>query len=336
MIDWLQTFSGIKNVSHVNREKEELIELRKEIKRYRKKYSNLDKEMNVDSESDKSDNEDEEDKDKIDELININQKRNQSRARTSVSAEVYGDFNKKGNFKSKVIHKQPDQKKRLEIVVMKSFIFNNLDAKDLNTVLDAIEEKCFNAGDTVIMEGDQGDVLFIVESGELSCSKNLKGKGHTYLRSYKEGESFGELALLYNAPRAATIVAISDSILWALDRETFNHIVKDSAVKKREQYEAFLKSVDILKDVSPYELTQICDALKTVNFSIGEEIIRESTEGDNFYIIAEGQAYAEKILSAGAKPSVVKEYQSGDYFGELALIKDEPRAASVIAKVSIY
>ena len=51
----------------------------------------------------------------------------------------------------------------------------------------------------------------------------------TYLKTYVPGEAFGELALLYNAPRAATIVAKTACVLWQLDRNTFNHIVKDAA-----------------------------------------------------------------------------------------------------------
>jgi cAMP-dependent protein kinase regulator len=57
------------------------------------------------------------------------------------------------------------------------------------------------------------------------------------LKKYQPGESFGELSLLYNAPRAATIIADDEAILWSLDRNTFTHIVKDSASKKREKYE---------------------------------------------------------------------------------------------------
>jgi cAMP-dependent protein kinase regulator len=60
------------------------------------------------------------------------------------------------------------------------------------------------------------------------------------LKKYEAGEAFGELALLYNAPRAATITSDTESLLWCLDRETFNHIVKDASRKRREKYENFL------------------------------------------------------------------------------------------------
>jgi cAMP-dependent protein kinase regulator len=73
------------------------------------------------------------------------------------------------------------------------------------------------------------------------------------LKTYKPGESFGELALLYNAPRAANITAKTDAILFSLDRATFNAIVKDAASKKRERYENFLKQVELLADMEPYE-----------------------------------------------------------------------------------
>lgn len=335
MIEWLQTYAGLKNVSQMNQERQELINLRKELKRYQKKFQDHDNEMNVDSHSEHSD--DNEDKDEVDELITINQQRNQNRARSSVSAEVYGVFHKKGDFKAKVIPKKPEQRKRLQDVVAKSFIFNNLDENDLSTVLDAIEEKTFKSGETVITEGERGDVLYVVESGELACTKVLKkGDKPTFLKDYKEGDFFGELALLYNAPRAATITSKTNSILWALDRETFNHIVKDAAIKKREQYESFLKSMEILKDINAYELTQICDALKTKYVEANTKIINENENGDDFYIVAEGEAYAEKIPGMGKPAIKVKDYKEGDYFGELALLKNEPRAASVVAKVRFF
>ena len=71
-------------------------------------------------------------------------------------------------------------------------------------------------------------MLYIVEAGSLACTKVIGGK-ETFLKQYQVGDVFGELALLYNAPRAATIVAETDVQLWVLDRETFNHIVKGAS-----------------------------------------------------------------------------------------------------------
>lgn len=89
--------------------------------------------------------------------------------------------------------------------------------------------------------------MYVVDSGELDCFKSFKkGDNPKYLKTYMPGESFGELALLYNGPRAATIKSKSETVLFSLDRYTFNHIVKDAAIKKRSLYEEFLSKVDLL------------------------------------------------------------------------------------------
>lgn len=86
-----------------------------------------------------------------------------------------------------------------------------------------------------------------MHSGELDCYKRFsKDAENTHLKVYYPGESFGELSLLYNAPRAASIQAKTESITFALDRATFNNIVKDAAMKKRMKYETVLKSIELL------------------------------------------------------------------------------------------
>ena len=84
--------------------------------------------------------------------------------------------------------------------------------------------------------------MYVLESGALDCTKVFAGNTEpTFLKEYKPGEGFGELALLYNAPRAATITSKSDYVCWKLDRDKFNNIVKDAAAKKREKYDNFLQ-----------------------------------------------------------------------------------------------
>ena len=306
----------------------DLINLRKKVEEYRKKYSVGDKEMEVPSSDSEEDSEEQK---KFDEELKKRQEKKKN-GRTSVSAEVYGIHNIKKPYIPRVIPKTEEQKKRIMDKCMQSFLFNSLDDKELKTVIDSFEEKKYKSGQNVITQGEEGDVLYLVDSGELDCEKVFKaGDNPTYLKTYYPGESFGELALLYNAPRAATIRAKTDSTCWALDRECFNNIVKDAAIKKRQKYENTLKKVEILKSIDPYELGQICDALKMKIFKKGETIIKQDDNGDIFYILEEGSAHAEKVFEQGKKPQRVKDYEEGGYFGELALLKGEPRAATIIA-----
>ena len=87
-------------------------------------------------------------------------------------------------------------------------MFSALDDKEKSIVVGAMEERQATANETIIAEGDEGDCLYVVGQGTLSCTKVFKGNTEpTFLKTYQPGEAFGELALLYNAPRAATIVA---------------------------------------------------------------------------------------------------------------------------------
>ena len=194
--------------------------------------------------------------------------------RTSVSAEVFGKYNQKEAYQPYVVPKSQQQKDSLKQRLTTTFMFKALDEAELNIVIDAMEEKKFAEGQTVITEGEAGSVLYVVESGSLDCLKCLNGSTEpTYLKTYQPGEAFGELALLYNAPRAATIVAKTASTLWQLDRNTFNHIVKDAAQNKRDKYEDFLQSVPILQTMDHYERSKIADAIKELPFSAGQTII---------------------------------------------------------------
>ena len=253
--------------------------------------------------------------------------------RTGVSAEVYGEFNKKEDFVARNIPKTDEQIQRIKSSVIHSFLFSNLEPKDLEIVIGAMDEKRFKPGEDVITQGDKGDCLYFVESGNLECYKQFsKGEEPVLVKKYEPGDSFGELALLYNAPRAATIRTVNDVITWVLDRETFNNIVKDAAQKKREKYENFLKNVEILSTIDSYEIMQISDAIKSAIYKKGDYIIKEGEIGDIFYILEEGECVATKTLEPGKPETVIKEYGVGGYFGERALIKGEPRAANIIVK----
>ena len=340
MIDYLQKKGGYTSSGLTKEEKLELENLRNEVKKYREFESAIMEEHNEEDLSDEeekensvskshSDSQSDEEDVVADEEIKKRQAKKSKHKRTGVSAEAYGKFNKKEDFVPRIIQKTEEQINKIKARIVSSFLFSNLEPNELEIVIGAMDEKHFKPGENVITQGESGDCLYVVEEGNLDCTKHFTQDGEEkYLKTYVPGESFGELALLYNAPRAATIKAKTDCVLWVLDRETFNNIVKDSAQKKREKYENFLKKVDILSTIDSYELTQICDALKNEVYNKGDFIIREWESGNVFYILEEGEAIATKAFDGGDVQEI-KRYGPGEYFGERALIKGEPRFCNI-------
>ena len=167
MIDYLQKLGGYTSNGITIDEKKELERLRCDIKKYRD-MEDEHKEENLEELTDEEDDID----DSIEKKVISSQARI-SRQREAVSSEVYGQFNKKEDFVPKYIAKNDDQLQRIKARVLQSFLFAALDSKDLNIVIGTMEEKHYKPGDHVITQGDSGDCLYIVESGELNCYKTF-------------------------------------------------------------------------------------------------------------------------------------------------------------------
>jgi len=263
--------------------------------------------------------------------------------RTSVSAESMDPANSAGdnNWKPPVHQKSEEQKERIRTAVKNNFLFSHLASEQEEQILGALFEKPIPAkGIKVISQGDVGDNFYIVETGQFdvyinkagSVQPGVDGNGEK-VATVGPGGSFGELALMYNAPRAATVVSTQDkSLLWALDRVTFKRILMDAAFQRRRMYEQFLNSVPLLSNLTEYERAKIADALETTSYQAGEIIIKEGDIGDRFFLLEEGEAKA--FIGSVENGDAVKTYKLGDYFGELALLDDKPRAASIVASTS--
>ncbi|KAF2234331.1 camp-dependent protein kinase-like protein regulatory subunit [Viridothelium virens] len=260
--------------------------------------------------------------------------------RTSVSAESLNPTSSNDNFTPPHHAKTAEQQARLRAAVAHNFLFSHLDDEQSAQVLGALQEKAIPAkGIKVITQGDEGDYFYVVERGSFAIYVNPSGRleSGTEGLGNKVGEcgpggSFGELALMYNAPRAATVVSQEPSTLWALDRITFRRILMDSAFARRRMYENFLEEVPLLASLTPYERSKIADALETHKYPPGSTIIKEGDAGESFFILEAGEAEVFK-RSSGGRP--VHKYKKGDYFGELALLNDAPRAASVVSATEV-
>ncbi|EGC30584.1 cAMP-dependent protein kinase regulatory subunit [Dictyostelium purpureum] len=254
---------------------------------------------------------------------NITRKR-----RGAISSEPLGD---QPATPLPLIPKTAETQKRLEQALSKNIMFNHLEEEERNTIYSAMDEALYKAGDIIIKQGDEGDLFYVVDKGICDIYVSTNGSTPTLVMEVFEGGSFGELALIYGSPRAATVIARTDVRLWALNGSTYRRILMDQTIRKRRLYEEFLEKVSILRHIDKYERVSLADALEPCSFHDGEVIVRQGEPGDKFYIIVDGKVKVTQETTPGdpSTTQVVSELKSSDYFGEIALLTNRPRAATV-------
>ncbi|KAJ9591965.1 hypothetical protein L9F63_001477, partial [Diploptera punctata] len=165
-----------------------------------------------------------------------------------------------------------------------------------------------------------------VFKGRVEVSRESK-----YLSTLAPGKVFGELAILYNCKRTATIKAGSDCKLWAIERQCFQTIMMRTGLIRQAEYTDFLKSVPIFKNLPEETLIKISDVLEETFYNEGDYIIRQGARGDTFFIISKGQVKVTMKQPNTVEEKYIRTLQKGDFFGEKALQGDDLRTANIIA-----
>mmetsp|Transcript_15174 Transcript_15174/g.22286 ORF Transcript_15174/g.22286 Transcript_15174/m.22286 type:complete len:803 (+) Transcript_15174:190-2598(+) len=206
-----------------------------------------------------------------------------------------------------------------------NFIFASLTQKERRLLIDAMMLETKPAGTIIIQQGDIGDYFYVVEDGHISFSVDGNHVG-----ACTRGASFGELALLYNCPRAATCIANTDVRLWKVEQRTFRHMLANNTANQQKDIHDVLRKVPFLSELEDNMLLKISDALTTVTFPEGERIINKGDVGEVFYILREGTVKVHDI-GFGDSQYVDQNLGPGDFFGERALLTGEPRFAHISA-----
>jgi len=206
----------------------------------------------------------------------------------------------------------------------KNALMCHLDDNDKSDIFEAMVLRRFNPGENIITQGDEGDNFYVINHGEVEIVIN-----DDLQSTLGECGSFGELALIHGCPRAATVRAKTDVKLWAIDGHTYRKILMANTIRKRKLYESFLKNVSILEELDNWERLIVADALESVTFQDQDIVVRQGDPGDHFYIIMEGRASVTKNVDGKEiEVSVLGKY---NYFGEITLLLNRPRAATVKA-----
>ena len=254
------------------------------------------------------------------------------------------------------VPKSDEVRAQLRELAAKSILLHGANEFTIETVVDCMFEREFEAGATIIQEGDPGDNFYLCtkgwtevyklmnaeeESAEDKIVSDASGtvpeKVNKMVARLEVGATFGELALMYNAPRSATVKAGTDgATCWAIDRLTFRSVVRNAVESRRQTYKDALKTVPILSPLSAYEHTKLADCVEEEKFETDSVILSEGDQGDYFYIILDGEVKVTKIgfdpkTGLKAQVEVCERLHKGAYFGEVALLMDVPRQATVTA-----
>ncbi len=227
-----------------------------------------------------------------------------------------------------VITKSEDTVFTILSVLKAHFLFSKLHDYELEDVVDSMVDEYFEPGEDIIVEGNVGDKYYILEDGqcEIVINDNIVG-------TIPKANSFGDLALMYNSPRAATIRATTDCTCWSLQKKFFRQAMVTSSSNQTGNLAQFLGKLKLFESLNLELLSQLAKSLTLKTYNDNDYIIKQGEIGEQFYVIYKGKVRITKTGDDGKEIPLIT-LGEGAVFGERALIKKEPRAANVIADSS--
>lgn len=259
-------------------------------------------------------------------------------ARNAIHEEEHINDYRKHN-----IPKGGDIRQLIYEAIKTNVLFESNTEDELKEIIDVFEPCSFGASQVVIQQGEKGDDFYVVQSGELSITVRMAQEDEADMMdatvnevkvgNYQDGSAFGELALIYGSPRAATIRATDDCKLWRIKRGWYRGVVGQHRQRLHKEKVEFLPKVNVgnrlFKDIlEKDQIDTMAQLLKQEYFKAGDTILREGEAGNTFYIIQNGKV---DILKKSLGESPIATLGKEKFFGEKALLSDDVRQATVVA-----
>eukprot|EP00457_Paulinella_chromatophora_P001815 gb/GEZN01001817.1/.p1 GENE.gb/GEZN01001817.1/~~gb/GEZN01001817.1/.p1 ORF type:complete len:839 (-),score=120.28 gb/GEZN01001817.1/:288-2729(-) len=227
-----------------------------------------------------------------------------------------------------VLIKKTDEEKALILAALKRCeLLSSLHHNVLAIVAAEMDKNKIPEGKEVITQGEFGDTFYICSKGILDVFID----GAKVAQKHK-GDFFGELALMHDAVRSATVKAAQACELFCIKSELVRVLVARHAFKENETRVAFLRKVPLLQTLKPAQLNHMAECLSERTYLKGESVVKQGADGSEFFIVQSGDlSITVEDRNAGMMLEVGS-YRPGDYFGELALLGSGKRAATVCAK----
>ncbi|KAL7676557.1 hypothetical protein ACOME3_002809 [Neoechinorhynchus agilis] len=223
-----------------------------------------------------------------------------------------------------IFEKTEEQRAGIRTKLRAFHLCENLRIEQLEQIIDALEPLSVKAGTVLIKQGEKGDTFYVIDNGKFQVVAN-----DNIVHEFINTGCFGELALIFNTPRNATIKAETDGMLWTIDRRTFRRKVVLTAKERDKLYENAMTSIPLFNGLDLNSKIYLLNSVKQEIYEDGDCIFKQGEVADCMYFVEDGIVRIE--MESNGLVRTVKEIKKGDYFGELALIDNKPRAASAFA-----
>ncbi|OGH59261.1 MAG: hypothetical protein A3G34_02980 [Candidatus Lindowbacteria bacterium RIFCSPLOWO2_12_FULL_62_27] len=257
-----------------------------------------------------------------------------------VAANVYGMFEKPlDRLRNRAVFLARQMRRLTEKEILEFLgavpLFAALPADRRAKLAEYVTVEFFAGGRAVVWQGDEGDSFYIIFHGKAEVIHEAPSGLRTVVARLTDRDSFGEIALLQNSPRTATVRATSPLVCLTLRKYFFDkflagHTEHRDQITKVIQLSAFLKDLPMFADVPPEVMNRVIVEIQERDVQKGAVLIREGDPAEEFYILRDGAGAVWKNYGGSAQKQIAT-LKAGDYFGEIALFEDTPRVATVTA-----
>jgi len=217
-------------------------------------------------------------------------------------------------------------------------IFATMSDGEIDLLITRLRSHRCRTGRVIIRQGDRGDRFYVIKQGHVEVTQMDEDGVSSIVNQLQRGDYFGELALLSDLPRNATCKATIPTETLSLSKRDFDELVADRFVIRDKLDESFvsaelLRRVPLFAEMDGIQIQYLASKLRERIYEADDVIIHQGDVGESFYLIKEGQV--QVFTEHEGEEVLVAERGPGEYVGEVALLLDTPRTASVRALTQV-